>query len=72
MEQFIEGAYGVVFKAMDLLNGNKMVALKKIKAEGDVGGISSSALREITSLMHLDHPNVVKLENVLIERERYS
>eukprot|EP01036_Dinobryon_divergens_P034789 gene34789-44994_t len=67
-----EGAYGVVFKAMDLLQGNKMVALKKIKAEGDVGGISSSALREITSLMQLDHPNVVKLENVLIERERVS
>jgi serine/threonine protein kinase len=64
------GAYGIVFKAMDLLQGNKMVALKKIKAEGDIGGISSSALREITLLMQLDHTNVVKLENVLIERER--
>lgn len=55
---------------MDLLQGNKLVALKKIKAESDAGGISSSALREITLLMQLDHPNIVKLENVLIERER--
>lgn len=67
-----EGAYGVVFKAMDLLQGNRLVALKKLKGEGDSGGVSSSALREITLLMQLDHPNVVKLENVLIEKERVS
>jgi len=65
------GAYGVVFKAMDLLQGNRLVALKKLKGEGDSGGVSSSALREITLLMQLDHPNVVKLENVLIEKERF-
>lgn len=62
----------MVFKAMDLLQGNRLVALKKLKGEGESGGVSSSALREITLLMQLDHPNVVKLENVLIEKERLT
>lgn len=61
-----EGAYGVVYKALDRVT-NKLVALKKmrVQSEGDIG-ISSSTLREITLLMQLDHENVVKLENVVM------
>ncbi|RYY85387.1 hypothetical protein EON63_07475 [archaeon] len=61
-----EGAYGVVYKAIDRV-ANKLVALKKmrVQSEGDIG-ISSSTLREITLLMQLDHENVVKLENVVM------
>lgn len=69
-----EGAYGVVYKALDRLT-NKMVALKKLKIESDASnsdGISSSTLREITLLMQLNHENVVKLENVSMDRDRMS
>eukprot|EP01031_Cornospumella_fuschlensis_P028939 gene28939-34928_t len=67
-----EGAYGVVYKAIDRVH-NKLVALKKIRVqtEGDIG-ISSSTLREITLLMQLDHENVVKLENVVMDRVRIN
>jgi cyclin-dependent kinase len=66
-----EGAYGIVYKALDTWN-NKPVALKKIKLETEVDGISSSTLREITLLMHLIHKNIVKLENVWMDRDRMS
>lgn len=64
-----EGAYGVVYKARDAMTG-RFVALKKIKLENEADGISSSTLREITLLMQLNHENIVKLENVIFERER--
>lgn len=64
-----EGAYGVVYKARDTVTG-RFVALKKIKLENEADGISSSTLREITLLMQLNHENIVKLENVIFERER--
>lgn len=64
-----EGAYGVVYKARDTVTG-RFVALKKIKLENESDGISSSTLREITLLMQVNHENIVKLENVIFERER--
>lgn len=70
-ESIGEGAYGIVFKALDTWT-NTFVALKKIKLETEADGISSSTLREITLLMQLNHPNVVKLENVSMDRERMS
>lgn len=57
---------------MDMLQGNRLVALKKIKVDGEMGSVTSSTLREITLLMQLEHPNVVKLENVVMERERFG
>jgi hypothetical protein len=58
-----EGSYGVVYKALDLLT-NTEVALKKIKMENQVDGISSSTLREITFLRQLKHENVIVLRDV--------
>ena len=67
-----EGVYGVVYEALDTLT-NRHVALKKIKVEHESnGGLSASALREITILMQLHHPNVVKLDNVQMEQHRLS
>lgn len=66
-----EGAYGIVYKALDT-ETMEMVALKKIRLETEADGISSSTLREITLLMQLNHENVVKLQNVSLERERMS
>ena len=67
--QLGKGAYGVVYKTEDILTG-KFVALKKIRLEVEDEGIPTTALREITLLSNLDHPNVVRLENVLSEPSR--
>jgi serine/threonine protein kinase len=64
-----EGAYGVVYKAIDLLT-HRAVALKKIRVEIEDEGIPTTALREIVLLRQLDHPNVVKLENVVMDPAR--
>jgi len=60
------GAYGEVWKAKDVVTG-KIVALKKIKVEVETEGIPSSALREIAILKSLNHPNIVKLLDVIAE-----
>lgn len=58
-----EGTYGVVFKARDVKT-NEIVALKKIKLEIEDEGVPSTALREISVLKTLKHPNVVRLLDV--------
>lgn len=59
LEKIGEGTYGVVYKARDTENG-KTIALKKIRLDHEDEGIPSTALREISILKQLDHPNVVK------------
>ena len=58
-----EGTYGVVFKARDSQTGD-IVALKKIKLELEDEGVPSTALREISVLKTLKHPNIVRLLDV--------
>eukprot|EP00750_Incisomonas_marina_P005008 INCI13559.1.p1 GENE.INCI13559.1~~INCI13559.1.p1 ORF type:complete len:296 (+),score=45.51 INCI13559.1:96-983(+) len=58
-----EGTYGVVFKARDSTTGD-IVALKKIKLELEDEGVPSTALREISVLKTLKHPNIVRLLDV--------
>ena len=71
-ENLGEGAYGVVYQAMDLMT-NTLVAMKKIKIETECDGISSSTLREITFLRQLKHDNIVKLRDVVWQHaERIS
>jgi cyclin-dependent kinase len=59
-----EGTYGVVYKARDTETGN-IYALKKIRLESEDEGIPSTAIREIALLKELQHPNIVRLVNVL-------
>ena len=59
LEKIGEGTYGTVYKAKNTLNG-QTVALKKIKLENEEEGIPSTAMREISILKELDHPNVVR------------
>ena len=54
-----EGTYGVVYKARDRLT-NKLVALKKIRLEHEDEGVPSTAIREISVLKELQHPNIVE------------
>jgi len=59
-----EGTYGVVYKAKNRATG-RLVALKKIRLETESEGVPSTAIREISLLKELDHPNVVSLIDVI-------
>eukprot|EP01028_Stygiella_incarcerata_P010920 TRINITY_DN592_c1_g1_i3.p1 TRINITY_DN592_c1_g1~~TRINITY_DN592_c1_g1_i3.p1 ORF type:complete len:319 (-),score=82.14 TRINITY_DN592_c1_g1_i3:1718-2674(-) len=59
-----EGTYGVVFKARHLETG-EMVALKRIRLESEEEGVPCTAIREISLLKELRHPNIVRLYDVI-------
>ena len=52
------GTYGVVYKAKHK-KSNRFVALKKIRLESEEEGVPSTAIREISLLKELKHPNIV-------------
>lgn len=54
-----EGTYGVVYKAKHTTTG-EVVALKKIRLEGEDEGVPGTALREVSLLKELQHPNIVR------------
>ncbi len=59
------GTYGVVYKARDLQNGGRIVALKKIRLEAEDEGVPSTAIREISLLKEMNDPNIVRLFNIV-------
>ncbi|KAF2170776.1 hypothetical protein M409DRAFT_63844 [Zasmidium cellare ATCC 36951] len=61
------GTYGKVYKAVHVYTGD-MVALKKIRMEGERDGFPVTAIREIKLLQSLKHTNVVPLLEVMVER----
>lgn len=64
IEKIGEGTYGVVYKATDKIT-EQVVALKKIRLETESEGVPSTAIREISLLKELEHPNVVSLLDVV-------
>ena len=62
-----EGTYGVVYNAQDLLSRTG-VALKKVRMDAWEEGVPATALREISVLKEVRHPNIVSLENVFVSR----
>ena len=52
-----EGTYGVVYKAQSKKTGG-LVALKSIRLEDEDEGVPATAIREISLLKELNHPNV--------------
>jgi len=69
IEKIGEGTYGVVYKATYIPNKQE-VALKKIRLEGEDEGIPSTSLREISILRELEHPNIVKLIDVIMDEKK--
>ncbi|KAI8674873.1 Cyclin-dependent kinase 1 [Fusarium keratoplasticum] len=65
LEKIGEGTYGVVYKARDLANNGRIVALKKIRLEAEDEGVPSTAIREISLLKEMRDPNIVRLFNIV-------
>lgn len=53
------GTYGVVYKGRNKITG-QVVAMKKIRLDSEDEGIPSTAIREISLLKELEHPNIVR------------
>lgn len=64
IEKVGEGTYGVVYKSRNK-ETQELVALKKIKLENEDEGIPSTAIREISILKQLKHPNIVNLKELV-------
>jgi cyclin-dependent kinase 1 len=59
LEKLGEGTYGVVYKGKHKETG-ELVAIKKIRLEKEDDGVPSTAIREISLLKNLKHPNIVE------------
>ncbi|CAG8612627.1 6285_t:CDS:10 [Paraglomus brasilianum] len=58
------GTYGIVYKAQNR-DSNEIVALKRIRLDNEEEGVPCTAIREISLLKELKHPNIVRLHDVL-------
>ncbi|KAH0629283.1 hypothetical protein JD844_011228 [Phrynosoma platyrhinos] len=61
VEKIGEGTYGVVYKAKNKVTGEGMLLVHPKETEG----VPSTAIREISLLKELNHPNIVKLLDVI-------
>ena len=64
-----EGTYGEVYKARCARTG-EIRALKRMKLDQEDEGVPSTAIREVSLLKILDHPNVVKLHDVFCSQKK--
>ena len=63
------GTYGEVYKGINTKT-KEIIAIKKIKIDLENEGIPSTALREITILRELTHPNIVQLKDVVCDNNK--
>lgn len=68
-EKLGEGTFGIVSKARSKRTGNT-VALKKILMHNEKEGFPITALREVKLLKTLSHPNILRLEEMAVERQQ--
>ena len=63
-----EGTFGEVHMARHIRTG-QVYALKKILMHNEKDGFPITALREVKLLKMLSHPNILKLEEMAVERQ---
>jgi hypothetical protein len=63
-----EGTFGKVYKARSLANPDTLVALKRIRMEGEKDGFPVTAMREIKLLQSLRHENVINLHEMMVSK----
>ncbi|BET03213.1 unnamed protein product [Nesidiocoris tenuis] len=71
IEKIGEGAYGHVYKVLHNPTG-RIFAMKQVTTDQNEEGIPQTALREVSILRELDHPNVVKLYEVIVFEHRLA
>jgi cyclin-dependent kinase 12/13 len=71
IEQVGEGTYGEVFMARDRVDSS-LVALKKVKLEGEREGFPITAIREIKILRSLSHKNVINMKEIVTSKNKSS
>ena len=59
-----EGTYGQVYLARDVRD-NSLVALKRVRMDNEREGFPITAIREIKLLKRLEHPNVIRLKEIV-------
>lgn len=65
-----KGAYGTIFRAVEVSNPRNQVAIKQIKSLENEVGLGATSIREISILKELaGHRNVVNLVDVEVHRE---
>ena len=69
MSKLGEGTFGEVHKAESRRTG-QLVAMKKILMHQEKDGFPVTALREIKLLKMLSHPNILKLEEMAVEKNK--
>ncbi|KAI5652607.1 hypothetical protein M9H77_29794 [Catharanthus roseus] len=65
-----QGIYSNVYKARDTIN-SRIVALKKVRFDLEPESVRFMA-REILICRRLDHPNIIKLECLIVSRQFLS
>ncbi|KDD75737.1 protein kinase [Helicosporidium sp. ATCC 50920] len=60
-----EGTYGVVYKARERASGD-LCALKRVKLDREKDGFPLTSLREMSILLRLRHPNLVRVREVVV------
>jgi len=65
-----EGTYATVYRGRSRTS-NKLVALKQIQLEGEEG-TPGTAIREISLMKELRHPNIVRLETIIHSEHRLT
>lgn len=63
-EKLGEGTYGKVYKAISNAT-NEEYALKRMKINYEEEGVPATAIREVSLLKECDHPNVIRLHEVI-------
>ena len=70
-----EGTFATVYKAKDLADNGRIVAIKKIKLGNRTearDGLNRTALREIKLMQELRHTNVIELIDVFGQKSNIS
>ncbi|CAK0738795.1 hypothetical protein CVIRNUC_001094 [Coccomyxa viridis] len=64
LEQKGQGSFSLVYKARHRVTGD-IITLKKLRMDREEDGVPSHIIREVAVLKELDHPNIVRLRDVL-------